>query len=73
MRNFAKLNIKNQLCLAFQNKSILCPNTYYGNMDVDKTGVFIKLEAVVEKSVDVHSNQLKLYIFFRVPNPCGSS
>ena len=67
-----KVNIKNQLCLTFHKKRILCPNIYYGDID-DSSSVFIKPEAIIEKIVYVYDKQLKLYVFFRVPNLSESS
>jgi hypothetical protein len=68
-----KVNIKDQLSLTFNNKKLSCPNIFYGDLDMNNNSVFIKPEAIIEKIVHVYNNQLKCYIFCRIPNLCESS
>ena len=68
-----KVNIKDQLCLTFNNKKLSCPNIFYGDLDMNNNSVFIRPEAIIEKIVHVYNNQLKCYIFCRIPNLCESS
>ncbi|CAF1397355.1 unnamed protein product [Rotaria magnacalcarata] len=68
-----KVNIKDQLCLNFEKKKILCSNVFYGDIEADNSSVFIKPEAIIEKIVHAYHKQLKCYVFYRVPNLCESS
>lgn len=68
-----KVNIKEQLCLILNNKTLSCPNVFYGDLDMNNSSIFIKPEAIIEKIVYVYNQQLKCYIFCRIPNHCESS
>ena len=68
-----KVIIKDQLCLNFNNKKLSCPNIFYGDLDIDNNSIFIKFDAIIEKIVHMYSQQLKCYIFCRIPNLCESS
>jgi hypothetical protein len=68
-----KVNIKEQLCLILNNKKLSCPNIFYGDLEMDNSSIFIKPEAIIEKIVHVYNQQLKCYIFCRIPNLCESS
>lgn len=63
-----KVNIRNQLCLNFDNEKLSCPNIFYGDIDIQDNSIFIQSNAVLEKIVYVYQKQLKGYIFSRIPN-----
>ncbi|CAF3728993.1 unnamed protein product [Rotaria socialis] len=67
-----KVNIRDQLCLTFDQNKISCPNIFHGDIDINNY-VFIKSEAIIEKIVYTYNNQLKCYVFCRIPNLCESS
>lgn len=68
-----KVTIKDQLHITLHNRKLLCPNIFYGDIEIDNNGIFIKPEAIIEKIVYVYNTQLKRYVFFRVPNLCEST
>ena len=69
----SKVNTKDQLRLSFNNRKVLCPNIFYGDIDVNDNSIFIKSESIIEKMVYVYNKKLKCYIFCRTPNLCESS
>ena len=69
----SRVSIKDKLHVIMDSKRIASSNVFYGDLDSSNTPVFIRPKLIIEKIVHVYSEQLKCYIFFRIPNLCESS